>query len=198
TSLQDEDGKSICGINVEDEPLPAFVHQLDPMLLIRADSLPPVFYQGAPAAHPGVTMRLETPVIYFHPSGKGAAPAGRSDVTMRLETPVVYFHQDQPAAAQTIDVKVQFKGGWLTQFYPNAQARINDGLVQGSLENRPLDSTSIGSLKWDKLQLGLQMLGPKTDQHVWLAPRAVDAANITAPWGESEKFLFYRGVGHVD
>src|SRR5439155_3232314 len=81
---------------------------------------------------------------------------------------------------------------------PNAKARINDGLVKGSLESRPLDSTSIGSLKWDKLQLGLQMLGPKTDQHVWLAPRAVDAANITAPWGESEKFLFYRGVGHVD
>src|SRR5205807_1996408 len=94
TSLQDEDGKSIGGINVEDEPLPNFVHQLDPMLLIHANALPPVFYQGAPAAHPGVTMRLETPVIYFHPGGKGVAPAGRSDVTMRLETPVVYFHQD--------------------------------------------------------------------------------------------------------
>src|SRR5262249_45885787 len=33
---------------------------------------------------------------------------------------------------------------------------------------------------------------------VWLAPRNVVAANVTAPEGESEKYLFYRGVGNID
>src|ERR1043166_8246666 len=64
---------------------------------VCSSDLPPIFFQGAPRCHPQVTMRLETPVLYFHPT-----------------------------AAQTnfsaFDVKVQFHGGWLTQFYPDAES----------------------------------------------------------------------------
>jgi len=52
--------------------------------------------KGAPRAHPLVTMRLETPVIYFYYPPKG----------MTEPFPV--------------DVNVKFRGGWLTQFYPHA------------------------------------------------------------------------------
>jgi len=48
------------------------------------------------------------------------------------------------------------------------------------------------------VQIGANAAGPKTDSHVWLAPRAVDASDVTAPNGESERYLFYRGVGHID
>jgi hypothetical protein len=33
---------------------------------------------------------------------------------------------------------------------------------------------------------------------VWLAPRQVNAAQVKTENGESEKYLFYRGVGHID
>src|SRR5438046_5146651 len=66
TSLQDEAGRAIGGINSDDEPVPKFVHDLNRLLILRPDQLPPVCYQGAPRCHPDVTMRLETPVIYFH------------------------------------------------------------------------------------------------------------------------------------
>src|SRR4051812_31860937 len=66
TSLQDEDGRAISGINTDDEPVPKFVHNIAGGLLIEQTDLPPNYFQGAPHCHPGVTMRLETPVLYFH------------------------------------------------------------------------------------------------------------------------------------
>ena len=40
---------------------------------------------------------------------------------------------------------------------------------------------------------------PATTEHVWLAPRAVHSSVVTeGRRQEAEKYLFYRGVGHVD
>src|SRR5262245_44743511 len=91
TSLQDEGGQTISGINTDDEPVPHFVHQLGGLLLLRPTEVPGIFFQGAPRCHPDVTMRLETPVIYFHP------PAGETNLV-------------------TANVDVKFRGGWLTEF----------------------------------------------------------------------------------
>src|SRR5579859_3350543 len=66
TSLQDESGNAIGGINTDDEPVPGFVHRLNYFLLLTPSEVPGIFFQGAPSCHPDVTMRLETPVIYFH------------------------------------------------------------------------------------------------------------------------------------
>ena len=65
TSLQDEKGRTLGGINTEDEPLPQFAHDIDHLLVLKKNQLPPYFYQGAPQALPAIVMRLETPVIYF-------------------------------------------------------------------------------------------------------------------------------------
>jgi hypothetical protein len=51
---------------------------------------------------------------------------------------------------------------------------------------------------WSNLKVGTIASGPQTDDPIWLVPRDVAAANITTPEGESEKYLFYRGVGNVD
>src|SRR4051812_4817647 len=67
TSLQNERGEAIGGINTDDEPVPQFVHRLANFILLRPTEIPAFFCQGAPRCHPDVTMRLETPVIYFHP-----------------------------------------------------------------------------------------------------------------------------------
>src|SRR5215831_20868091 len=73
TSLQNDSGKAIGGINSDDEPVPQFVHRLAHLFLLGSE-VPPSICQGAPHCHPDVTMRLETPVIYFHTPKTGPIP----------------------------------------------------------------------------------------------------------------------------
>ena len=167
TSLQDEFGRAIGAINTDDEPVPAFVHSYFP-ILPAADIIPRQFNKGLPSCDPDVTMRLETPVIYFHP------PAGTAN-------------------GQRASVNVHFRGGWLTQFYPNAVAD-SPGLTNGC----HLAADKIGTLAWDNLQIGGNWPLTNTTAHVWIAPRLVRAARVQNSVGEAEKFLFYRGVGHMD
>ncbi len=165
TSLQDEAGRTLGGINTDDEPVPRFCHELNWLPVVRPSDVPPVLYQGVVSCHPDVTMRLETPVLYFH------LPAG-------MATPV------------TASVHVAFRGGWLTQFFPSAEAG-------GFSRPESLASDSVGTLAWNDLQIGVEGRAPGTTDRVWTAPRAVQAAPLIASNRESEKFLFYRGVGHL-
>jgi hypothetical protein len=61
----------------------------------------------------------------------------------------------------------------------------------------PLTEHTVGRLRWANLQVGVEGEGPGTDSPVWLAPRRVPAAMVRTPKGETERFLFYRGVGRV-
>ena len=172
TSLQDERGEAIGGINTDDEPVPGFVHGLASFILLRPTELPRFFYQGAPSCHPDVTMRLETPVIYFHP------PKTTTNI-------------------QSADVRVKFHGGWLTEFYPDASPDA-PGLKEGRFQFPHLLSTTESRLEWNHLKIGGDWPLTNTSAHVWTSPRAVETATVCTPNGESEKFLFYRGVAHID
>lgn len=168
TSLQDEDGYALGGINGDDEVLPTFVHDL-----IR---------DASQAANPfGLS--------------KGGVPSCFPSVTMRLETPVLYFHPAPGQKLPPLDVSAEFRGGLLTQFYPTAVAPTPK-LVNGVLET--LTEQTTGKLAWSGLTVGGSDPGPQSTSHVWTTPREVSAANVRATSGESEKFLFYRGVGHVN
>src|SRR3982751_5487256 len=59
TCLQDENGKGIGGINTDDEPVPDFVHNIVPALLIPVSSDQPLLSKSVPRCHTDVTMRLE-------------------------------------------------------------------------------------------------------------------------------------------
>jgi len=172
TSLQDESGRAIGGINSDDEPVPPFVHRLDDFVLLSPSEVPPSFNKGARNAHPDVTMRLETPVIYFHPP---AAVTG----------------------LQAAVVRVKFHGGWLTEFYPGAEAAA-PGLVGRTNGIPHLLPDTESSLAWNGLQIGGNWPVTETSAHVWTSPRAVQAASVQTTNGESEKFLFYRGVAHIN
>ncbi len=165
TALQDEAGRTLGGINTDDEPVPSFCHDLDSLLIARPGELPPIAYKGVASCLPDVTMRLETPVLYFHRPGGTTGPLSAS-------------------------VKVAFRGGWLTQFYPAAE-------TAGYSRSAGLTDTTTGTLIWNNLQIGVEAKGPETTERVWTAPRDVQALAVSATNGESEKFLFYRGVGHV-
>src|SRR4051794_33603860 len=87
TSLQNTAGGTLGGINADDESLPEFVKTIHRGLIADPRN------KGFAYAHPDIAMRLETPVVYFHPPKSQTAPT-------------------------TLDLEVQFRGGWLTQYYP--------------------------------------------------------------------------------
>ena len=185
TSLQNESGQAIGGLNTDDEPVPNFVHTTLEML-VPPTQLPPSFLGKAPGS-----------VGFF---GKGI-PGLHLDVTMRLETPVMYFYPPEGTIEPVeMDVKASFRGGWLTEYYPQAMAETpglvleqGGGIVVGGINER-----TMGSLTWEGLRIGVEANPPQTDAEVWLAPRRVRAASVSTPNGESEKYLFYRGIGHLD
>jgi hypothetical protein len=170
TCLQDETGQAIYGINTDDEAVPEFVHRIAD-LIPRPSELAPVYKKGVPQSHRQVRMRLETPVVYFHPPANMKLPVNAS-------------------------VQVDFQGGWLTEYFPKAAVNA-PGLNQGNFRFAGLTPTTRGSLNWADLTIGSAAELPQTDTPVWLAPRAVQAATVATPDGDAEKYLFYRGVGNI-
>lgn len=168
TSFQDANGTTIAGINVDDEPVPWFVHRLGVAEPFGVAGLPAAWSQGAPRCHADVTMRLETPVLYFYP------PADWEPTSF--------------------DVQASFVGGWLTEYYPAAQAE-RAGFPAS------LDAQARGSLTWKQVRIDpdSKVLMRNTDWRVWQAPRQTGASVVFVPeLKEAEKYLFYRGVGHMD
>ncbi len=149
------------------------------MLMQTPSEVPAVYFKGAPRCHPDVIVRLETPVIYFHPPQR----------------------QSQARSKTKLDVVVDFRGGWLTQFYPDATSHTT-GDAPAADQNSSFDfghitPQTVGTLAWLGLQVGGIESGPQTDSPVWLSPRHVECASVTAANGEAERYLFYRGVGKL-
>ena len=207
TSLQDEQGRTIGGLNVDEEHLPEFVHDLRPIYIGSSRVVPPTgFSKGIATSHPSVTMRLETPVVYVH------LPPGQTSATF--------------------DLTAEFRGGFLSQFYPMAQASVDgralrwqDVTYTNTVEGKAttstvrelhgeglaangtttwqrwqaptLTSSTTSTLTWRGIRVGGPDAAPTTESPVWLAPRAVDAANLSVD-NEHERYLFYRGLAHLD
>ena len=129
---------------------------------------------------------------------------------MRLETPVIYFHvppNGSPVGA--FDVDVRMRGGILNEFYPNAegsvdvdveriQQKMQAGVLPTKWDGEVLNNYVVGGLRWKGISLRDSVSPPPTTSRVWLAPRRVRASGVVTPSGESERYLFYRGVAHLD
>ena len=147
------------------EPLATFVHRYEPPVTAR-DPLGTLFKTPEGFGRGDVTMRLETPVIYFHP-----APGSR---------PLAPF-----------DVTVNFRGGVLNEFYPEATPSVN------GWNGERLSDAVTSTLSWKSVSPTEGAKLPITNSHVWLAPRAVRSTPVTINGGEVEQYLFYRGVANL-
>ena len=101
--------------------------------------------------------------------------------TVRMETPVLYFYAPRDV---TVDVKVGFKQGVITEWYPKAFVATNP-------------ATMSGSIAWYKVQVS-PSIAPDFPvetggSHYYLA-RGTDATPLQVDQ-QTERFLFYRGVG---
>jgi hypothetical protein len=123
---------------------------------------------------------------------KAAIGDGRPDITMRLETPVIYFHTERGAPLPApFDVSVNFRGGVLNEFYPDANASVN------GWDGAHLSDSVVSTLTWKGVTLRERAALPPTTSRVWLAPRAVASTPVTTPAGEVEQYLFYRGMANL-
>ncbi|HKS54328.1 MAG TPA: hypothetical protein VJS12_03540 [Steroidobacteraceae bacterium] len=126
----------------------------------------------------------------------------------RMETPVIYFYSQRERVA---DVRVLFRGGNLTEWYPQA-TRIAARSTEGELYTMPAQHTRQFTIEWN----GVKILARDTREmaldklirgksgagdHYYIA-RETDANFLrnTAPLARSrvehERDLFYRGLGY--
>ena len=105
TTVSGSDGKLLCGLQREEEALPIFVHSHFGMENGQFPS--PTEYNRILREHGTIGF------VNLGQKGLGRRPV--SGVTVKMETPVIYFHSDTGFKAR---VKVGFNGGTISQWYP--------------------------------------------------------------------------------
>ncbi|HMS40158.1 MAG TPA: hypothetical protein PKE69_08035 [Pyrinomonadaceae bacterium] len=118
----------------------------------------------------------------------------RTLAKVRMETPVIYFYTKHE---QEISVKVDFPGGKITEWYPQAS------VVNKEAGNNQKASSGNG-INWGTIKLlpneTPNYLRETSDSHYYPAREtdavAVQVCNADKTKIEKEKFLFYRGIGN--
>lgn len=129
---------------------------------------------------------------------KGWATLDRlRNVTVKMETPVIYFYAKKEMA---VDVKVDFPGGTISQWYPvcyeneaNPTAPSVDFALAPYPGHAAWKATVLASTS-PALPYTIAETGPETAE--WAAPRHVASNQLRGANGEIEQFLFYRGLGN--
>jgi hypothetical protein len=127
----------------------------------------------------------------------------RACFNCKMETPVTYFYVDRPS---TVEVRVGMPRGLLTHWFPAVRS------FGPPLAARPSATPPGSFLDWGKVHLRPAPRGPApglrpvsaTDP--WRFVRDTGSALVTVgadrprvrPSGDTEKFLFYRGLGGLD
>ena len=116
---------------------------------------------------------------------------------MRLETPVVYFHPPRSAKMPLhVNVEVAFQAGWLSEYYP--QAKVDAPGIKSSSFG-PLTAATRGTLAWNDLAVGTDATGPQKQPRRCGSPRGRWTRRTSRRrTAKASDTLFYRGVGHVD
>ena len=190
TTVAGSDGVLLAGLEREEAPLPLFTYS---HFGLENGNLPRGLQE--------ITRRHGATPPFMMMKGVGRPVAG---VTVKMETPVIYFHSDE---AFDVSVKVGFQGGTISQWYPDrtggevlpvppAQAKAADWTLDFS---KPWQ----GSIEWQARVLSPAeskdaiLFKPGESLH-WMRPRVPEANAVRMPNGETEGFLFYRGIGAFD
>ncbi|MEM7454964.1 MAG: hypothetical protein AAF456_11495 [Planctomycetota bacterium] len=138
----------------------------------------------------GFGNRVLSPTVFPEQFFGKRLPYRHWQVATRLETPVIYFYPPDGAELPVkLNVEVGLREGWLSEYYPQATVEA-PGLNELSIRDN-----EYSRLIWENLLVGTEGRYPETQDPVWLNPRSTQSAGVTNAAGESEKYLFYRGVG---
>jgi hypothetical protein len=178
TTLSTSEGKLLPGVQREEEPLPEFVQSHEGMMHHKS--------------------------IYVQ-KGWMRPLAG---VTVRMETPVIYFYTKDPF---DVKVNVGFKGGSISQWFPSRSGgETPPKVLRDPKTGWPLQEQNTldfakgyqGGITWDVkvTPAGDDAAGrvfKRGETPSWIYPRNPDSALVSTKKGETEKYLFYRGVGNL-
>lgn len=199
TTVSGSDGVLLSGLQREEETLPPFVHahlgmengQLQPMEGINR-----------------ILQRHGT-LGFAPPLSKGFGERPVANVTVKMETPVIYFHSDKAFQAS---VKVGFEGGSISQWYParsggeilpEPEPSADPVKSPTPLEKWTIDFSKPyrGGIEWK-----VDVLSPEESANAitfkpkdsvnWLRARVPGANVVRTSEGELENYLFYRGIGN--
>jgi hypothetical protein len=128
-----------------------------------------------------------------------------------METPVIYFHSEEKEEFP-VHVKVGFNGGTISQWYPQRSA--GEKLPEPPPSPDPVKSpTPLAAWKLDfskpwrgSIEWQVEVLPPSKDTILfkpgddigWLRARQPVTNTIRTNGGETEGYLFYRGIGRFD
>ncbi len=198
TTVSGSDGVLLSGLQREEETLPSFVHAhfgFENGQSTSPDKLKSIIKTHGYPAFPNQTK------------GLGRRPV--SGVTVKMETPVIYFHSDKAFHAQ---VKVGFEGGTISQWYPNRSGgeTLPEPPHAADPEKQPVPAAQWnldfskpyhGGIVWD-----VDVLSPEESRSTltfkprdsvnWLRARVPEANVVRTSTGETENHLFYRGIGN--
>jgi hypothetical protein len=203
TTVSGSDGELLTGLEREEEQLPAFTYShmgLENGQNPDREEIERTFKQygtyGVPAPFP-----------------KGIGKRPLKGITVKMETPVIYFHSQERQSIHA-KVKVGFKGGTISQWYP--QRSGGEKLPQPApaadpiKKPTPLSAWTLdfskpyqGSIEWDidiltPDQTRDAILFKPGDSVGWLRTRQPMTNAVRTARGETEGYLFYRGLGHFD
>lgn len=198
TTVAGSDGVLLTGLQREEEPLPTFVHSHFG------------FENGQPTQVDKLASVMKTHGYPAFPSimkGLGKRPV--SGVTVKMETPVIYFHSKESFRAT---VKVGFDGGTISQWYParSGGETLPEPPPSADPVNKPVPAEQWridfakpyrGGIEWN-----VNVLSPAESRAArtfkprdtvnWLRARVQEANVVSTDSGETENYLFYRGVGN--
>lgn len=199
TTVSGSDGVLLSGLQREEESLPPFVHAHFGM------------ENGQIQSMEGVNRILQRhgTLGFAPPLSKGFGERPVSNVTVKMETPVIYFHSDKAFQAS---VKVGFEGGSISQWYParsggeilpEPEPSADPVKSPTPLEKWTIDFSKPyrGGIEWK-----VDVLSPEEsaraltfkpkDSVNWLRARVPGANVVRTSDGELENYLFYRGIGN--
>ncbi len=181
TSVVGSDGITQTGLYHEDEPLPDFVHGFGE-LRAELPPPPPPFRPPPhlPPSNPKPPCRNVKVCFDLNDLEQNA-------ITQKMETPVIYFYSSD-STRQQVEVDVAFPEGIITETFPgpvqtfptfNDPHVIANGKTKFSVD---ILSTKTGAVPF--VQAG----------NIYGHARAVNS-NVVTSGAETEKFIFYRGLG---
>lgn len=203
TTVAGSDGTLLAGLEREEETLPAFAHS---HLGLENGQVPD-------PAEISRIYRQHGTVGINPPFTKGLGRRPLVGVTVKMETPVIYFHSREVVPFHAT-VSVGFEGGTISQWYP--QRSGGEVLPEPPPSADPLHKPtplSAWTLDFTKSYRGaitweIDVLPPAETRELvlfkpgdnlgWLRARQPMTNAVRTTGGETEGYLFYRGVGHFD
>jgi len=198
TSVAGSDGILLAGLQREEEVLPRFVHSHFG------------FENGQSVSREKLASVMKThgyPAFTTQSKGMGRRPV--AGVTVKMETPVIYFHSDTAIRAK---VNVGFNGGTISQWYParSGGETLPEPHPATDPINHPVPAEQWkidfstpyrGGIEWD-----VEVLSPAESRTTrvfkpldtvnWLRARIPEANTLRTDSQETENYLFYRGIGN--